>query len=119
MKNGPYTITLSMDEVQDVLTGLAMHSESCEFTASQKAVDRLRDKFRELYQDLTFTREIPSYGDLMTREQYLSNCRNHFFVDYDGHGNASDGKMMSDYVTHPSTADQLPPEATHVVWYNK
>lgn len=60
-------------------------------------------------------------GDLMTVNEYLENVECGGFIDYDGHGhpvkdNMEDGNL---YV-YPSQGDQnIPMDATHVVWFNR
>lgn len=66
-----------------------------------------------------YDQDVPEYGDLMTREEWLNAVETGFFIDYDGMGSpVKDGKMMSGWV-FPSQADMLPEDATHVVWFNK
>ena len=68
------------------------------------------------------TYPIPDYGDVMTLETFTNNCNNGFFVDYDGHGNLSDGKVMYGEEIKPShikRGNKLDPKYTHVVWFNK
>lgn len=66
-----------------------------------------------------YDQEVPDYGDLMTREEWLDMVKHGFFIDYDGMGSpVKDGKAMNGWV-YPSQADKLPEDATHVVWFNK
>lgn len=61
---------------------------------------------------------IPDYGDLMTIEEYMECVNGGGFVDYDGFGYASDGKVMfTEKRIRPS--DGEPFGYTHVVWFNK
>lgn len=62
---------------------------------------------------------IPEYGHVMTMEEFRESVRLGMFIDYDGSGYpAKDGKMMRKYI-RPSDLDQIPEDATHVVWFNK
>ena len=66
--------------------------------------------------------EIPTYGDLMPLPQWIANCREGCFIDYDGFGNLSDGKEMSNITVVPSNVfeDKGVPEGfTHIVWFNR
>jgi hypothetical protein len=77
-------------------------------------------------------RPIPSYGTLMTIEEFYGYVDSGMFIDYDGHGSwATSTHIISDDYVKPSTCkgrkvdksglmkSVAPPEATHVVWYNK
>lgn len=60
---------------------------------------------------------IPRY----TIQEFLDAVDSECFIDYDGYGYAViDGVTRREYVVSPSTARQdIPPEATHVEWYNR
>lgn len=65
---------------------------------------------------------LPDYGDVMTLETFTNNCNNGFFVNSDGHGNLSDGKVMYGEEIRPShvkMGNKFDPKYTHVVWFNK
>jgi hypothetical protein len=70
-----------------------------------------------------YDRDVPNYGDIMTREEWLDGVQCWFFTDYDGCGNPAkmvDGVLkMAGPTVRPSTAHLLPEDATHIVWYNK
>lgn len=67
--------------------------------------------------------DLPSYGDLMTKESWLECVNGGGFIDYDGSGNYSDGERMSNKSVSPSDvdADQIMKneEFTHIVWFNR
>lgn len=64
--------------------------------------------------------EIPDYGDLMTVEDFVSNCESGVFIDYDGHGYpCKDGKCYQGFVICPSSRRFIPSDATHIVWFNR
>lgn len=66
---------------------------------------------------------IPDYGDLFTMEHWLECVKCTGFIDYDGFGDLSDGKMVSNIEVKPSDVTKrnmkFPEWATHVVWYNR
>lgn len=66
-----------------------------------------------------YTKPIPSYGDLLTVQEFLDNCESGFFIDYDGHGNPAKDGMLSSQRIYPSERSTIPSDATHVVWYNR
>jgi hypothetical protein len=56
--------------------------------------------------------------DLYTVEEWVAHCKVGAFTNYDGCGNLIiDGKRANGIV--PSLVDQIPDNATHVIWYNK
>lgn len=86
--------------------------------------DGLIKNLREL---LTRSPSTPTYthkltkvsGDLLTREEWLGAVKVGGFVDYDGYGYAVKDGMFWPHAISPSTADVLPDDATHVVWFNR
>jgi hypothetical protein len=68
-------------------------------------------------------RELPNYGTLMTIEDWLENVTGGGFIDYDGSGNYSDGKRMSNKSVSPSDVDSdqimKNKEFTHIIWFNR
>ena len=73
--------------------------------------------------ELKYDVNVPDYGDVMTREDWLDGVQCNAFIDYDGCGNPAkmvDGVMkMAGGTIRPSTAHLLPKDATHIVWYNR
>lgn len=65
-----------------------------------------------------FTEEIPDYGDLFTLQDWLDCCNDRSFIDYDGFGCASDGKLMTSKCYYPSERNNLPESTTHIIWFN-
>ncbi len=64
---------------------------------------------------------LPDYGDLMTLEDWLACVDAGGFIDYDGFGNYSDGKQMSNKTVKPSDVEKGKVDKgwTHVVWFNR
>lgn len=46
--------------------------------------------------------DIPSYGDLMPINEWIGHVEDGGFIDYDGHGNLSDGTRKSNVIVQPS-----------------
>ena len=64
--------------------------------------------------------ELPSYGDLITVEYFVIECRFANLIDSDGHGYpVKDGKMDRSQRIIPSTRSSCPTDATHIMWFNK
>lgn len=65
----------------------------------------------------------PSYGDLMTVDEWKETVQSGGFIDYDGNGDLATGKFVSDIEIRPTDITlfniSLPMWATHVMWYNK
>lgn len=59
--------------------------------------------------------------DVYTVNEFVGLCDSKAFIDYDGHGHpVKDGFADPDTWIDPSTAKQdIPGDATHVVWYNR
>ena len=67
-------------------------------------------------------KKIDTDDDVMTLEEWRACCDCGGFIDYDGFGYYSDGKVMwTDHTAHPSERNLVkPPEGTtHVVWFNR
>lgn len=64
---------------------------------------------------------IPDYGDLMTKEEWLSGCEAGAFIDYDGFGNLATADGVYAERIFPSQAKNynFPKWVTHIVWYNR
>ncbi|HNW33204.1 MAG TPA: hypothetical protein PKL44_03110 [Candidatus Dojkabacteria bacterium] len=65
--------------------------------------------------------KIPKYGDMFTLEKFIEYCKAGCFTDYDGHGNYSDGKQLSDIEVVPSDVREgnIKKEWSHVLWFNR
>ncbi len=58
--------------------------------------------------------------DIYTVEQFKAAVKDHLLVDDDGIGSPAKGRYQSSkIVIRPSRILELPPDATHVVWYSK
>lgn len=69
---------------------------------------------------MNYKDEIPEYGDIMTVDEFKSSVIDGSFIDYDGHGHpAREGKMEGDLMIYPSIVNDIPKDATHIVWFNK
>lgn len=70
---------------------------------------------------MKYTKKVSEYsfGDLMTVEEFKKAAERGSFNDMDGSGHAVKGKKLSTEYIYPSTADKIPEDATHVMWFNK
>lgn len=69
-----------------------------------------------------YTRSIVnSYGELMTVKEYLINIAMGAFTDYDGYGYAvKDCHIDESKSIFPSSGiDNIPNDATHIIWFNR
>lgn len=58
--------------------------------------------------------------DVYTVEEFLSHCESGSFIDYDGFGYpVKDGKADESLCIYPSRRDEIPKDATHIVWFNR
>ena len=64
---------------------------------------------------------LPDYGDHMTIENFIQNCKVGMFIDYDGYGYLATKDRRSDIIISPSKIKKvgIPKWATHVLWYNR
>lgn len=67
-----------------------------------------------------YTSRFEATDNVMTTAEFRQCVEDEVFVDSDGFGSpARDGKVDDDIWIRPSCLDeQLPKDATHVVWYN-
>ena len=61
---------------------------------------------------------IPSYGDKMTIAEFYDQCDDFLTTD-DGSGNLATDTEMSDLDAHQYSLPTVPPQFTHVIWFNK
>lgn len=59
-------------------------------------------------------------GDLFTVEGFREMVEIGTLIDYDGFGNPSNGTHIDpSRCIYPSEVDEIPSDATHIVWYNR
>jgi len=67
-----------------------------------------------------YTEKLPDYGDLMAIEDFREACKGGAFIDYDGYGHPVKGdKMMRSVAVLPSKLEEIPKDATHIMWFNR
>ena len=58
--------------------------------------------------------------DVYTVGEFRACTKSKSFIDYDGHGHpVRDGKCDPDITIIPSCIEEIPVDATHIVWYNR
>jgi hypothetical protein len=58
--------------------------------------------------------------DIYTVDEFRELVSTGAFIDYDGHGRPVKDKLADRTMTiRPSTVDEIPKDATHIVWYNR
>lgn len=59
--------------------------------------------------------------DVMKIADFIEDCKDGSFIDYDGFGYYSNGNEKSDKIVKPSDilAGNIDKNYTHVVWYNR
>ena len=71
-------------------------------------------------QETKYTSPFPEYGDHMTVEDFKKYVEIGEFIDYDGYGHPTkDGKVDESTCVVPSEVDQIPPDATGILWFNR
>jgi len=100
-------------------------------------IDKFEEKEINVSQVLDWE-NIPDYGTLMTLREFIENCLNGDFIDYDGHGCYATENKMSNIVVRPSDIikynhpeglvdpstmelkrENVKYEFTHVIWFNR
>lgn len=66
------------------------------------------------------TEYIPDEDTVYTIERFKEAVECGLFIDYDGVGHpVKDGKCDPDIWIKPSKLDEIPDDATEIVWYNR
>jgi len=81
---------------------------------------------------MAYTREVKfsktgQYGcgpddedDVYTVEEFKQYCESKAFIDYDGFGYpVKDRKADESIHIKPSTLEDIPEDATHIIWFNR
>ena len=64
--------------------------------------------------------EHPDEDDVYTVEEFREFCERKLFIDYDGFGEpVKDRKADPEIWIKPSRPEQIPKDATHIVWFNR
>jgi restriction endonuclease S subunit len=85
-----------------------------------KKIGELSRKLR-LIDIPTFDDNLPSYGHVMSLEDFIENVKSGGFIDYDGYGNyIRDGKE-SNIMILPSDVkhDMVRKDFDNIIWYNR
>lgn len=62
----------------------------------------------------------PDEDDVYTVDEFRGRVSCGAFIDYDGFGHpVKDGKADPSVWVKPSRVDEIPADATHVVWFNR
>ena len=83
----------------------------------------LLDIMKTAYKDNTELEINGDIGDLISWPDFLQNCKDRSFIDYDGHGNWATETEHGKSIIYPSEVLKglitKPDWATHVMWYNR
>jgi len=65
--------------------------------------------------------EIPSYGNVMSLDDFLENVKCGGFIDYDGHGKYIKDDQMTNISVYPSDLknNRIRKEFTDIIWFNR
>jgi len=78
------------------------------------------EMIKTLVERSPYWKPLPDYGDLMTVADFIEACEDGCLIDYDGHGYpVKDGLMDDKLSIDPSDRDQIPADATHILWFNR
>ena len=68
---------------------------------------------------MIYNKDLPSYGDLITVGEFLVDVRERNFTDWDGSGHPVKNGKMAAIDIYPSKVNDIPADATHIIWFNK
>ena len=58
--------------------------------------------------------------DVYTVAEFIGHCENGSFIDDDGFGHAVLNYLVDESIDiYPSYLEDIPSDATHIVWYNR
>ena len=67
-----------------------------------------------------YTEKLRRGDDVFTVMDFKLMCARHELIDYDGFGHPVKRRKCDPEITvKPSKIDEIPADATHVVWYNR
>lgn len=67
---------------------------------------------------MAYVREM--HDDIYTVEEFKIMVKHGVLIDYDGFGYPmKDGLADDEILVYPSRVDDIPEDATHVVWFNR
>jgi hypothetical protein len=68
----------------------------------------------------SYTEQVTLGDDVYTVADFREMVRHHSFIDYDGYGHpVKGGKCDPRIDVVPSRVNEIPADATHIVWYNR
>jgi signal peptidase I len=78
-------------------------------------------KLYRLHCPINEYREIPTYGDVISIDDFIGYCKSGWFIDYDGYGNYCTEDKMTDIVILPSDikAGMYRKDFKKIIWFNR
>ena len=103
-------VRANVDELKDLVQALDDCNSACK-----------REAFKQAQPPKPAYREDPQEDDdIYTIHDFKESVELGLFIDDDGFGHPmKDGKINPDFNVQPSAVENIPEDATHVVWYNK
>lgn len=68
---------------------------------------------------VVYDKQPETFGDIMTVAEFREFVKEGGVTDYDGGGCPMKDGLMATLMITPSTIDKIPPDATHIQWYNR
>ena len=84
----------------------------------ESSLHRLRAQVGEPLASVEYSRELDTFGDLMTVKEFRENVECGGFIDYDGFGIPVKDSKQADFEIYPSIQHLIPLDATHIQWFN-
>ena len=65
--------------------------------------------------------ELPDYGDVMSLQDFIENCKCGNFIDYDGYGYYVKNAQETNIMIIPSDVEHgaIRPDFDTIIWYNR
>ncbi len=64
---------------------------------------------------------LPNYGEHMKLREFINNCKNNSFIDYDGFGYYATKELITNKIVHPSDIinNRIDRNFSYIVWFNR
>jgi hypothetical protein len=119
-------LEIARDEYDKAFKNLPM-DENYSFKKMEEDLKPYTDKVSKLSKlyrlncPITKYREIPTYGDVMSIDDFIGYCKSGGFIDYDGHGNYCTEDKMTDIVILPSDVkvEMVRKDFEKIIWFNR
>lgn len=111
------------DEYDEKFANMPLNLSYPEF---QEYLKDVSDKYNSISKSYRLIKtpnykEIPTYGTLMTLNEFVDCCKSGGFIDYDGSGNYVKNGQMSNIAILPSDvkSNMIRKDFDEIIWFNR